>query len=102
VDVLNGRKVIAHAFLAKDTNGNVQAFVRQPNAKHKKSSKTGKWTQLPIRKLWGPSIPDALANKAVERALVAMIVERFPAILAHEHAWLAKRLSRLPADTSEI
>jgi hypothetical protein len=94
VDVLNGRKVIAHAFIARTANGGQQVFVREPNAKHKKVVKGGKtqWSALPIRKLWGPSIPDALANKAVGQALIQLINERFPLILQHEHSWLQKRL----------
>ncbi len=94
VDVLKGRKVIAHAFIARTANGGQQVFVREPNAKHKKVVKGGKtqWSALPIRKLWGPSIPDALANKAVEKALIELIHERFPVILQHEHDWLQKRL----------
>jgi hypothetical protein len=100
VDVLNGRKVIAHAFIATTPNGSRQVFVRDPGAKHKKVTKNGKpqWSALPINKKYGPSIPDALANKAVEQALLALIQERFPAILSHEHAWLKKRLDRLPPD----
>lgn len=103
VDVLSGRKVIAHAFIATTSNGSRQVFVRDPNAKHKKIVKGGKaqWSALPITKKFGPSIPDALANKAVERALMALIEERFPAILAHEHAWLLKRLDRVPADPTD-
>jgi hypothetical protein len=97
VDVLNGRKVVAHAFIAKTANG-PQVFVRAVGAKHKKVSKGGKvqWSALPITRKYGPSIPDALANKAVEAALIALISERFPIILAHEHAWLNKRLTRKP------
>ncbi len=103
VDVLNGRKVIGHAFIANTANGSPQVFVRKPGAKHKKVMRNGKaqWTALPIDKKYGPSIPDALANKAVERALVDLISERFPAILSHEHAWLKKRLTRLPPDPTE-
>jgi hypothetical protein len=103
VDVLNGRKLIAHAFIATTSNGTPQVFVRKPGAKHRKVTKGGKavWTALPIDKKYGPSIPDALANKAVERALLALIEERFPAILAHEHAWLTRRLDRLPSNPTD-
>jgi hypothetical protein len=95
VDVLNGRKVVAHAFIASAKGGGPQVFVREPGGKHKKIVKAGRamWSGLPIKKLFGPSIPDALANKAVARAMVDLITERFPAILQHEHAWLNKRLA---------
>lgn len=103
VDVLQGRKTIAHAFVAKDSNGGKQVFLRKPGSKHRKTVKGGKvvWTQLPIEKKWGPSIPDALKNEAVERALVSLIEDRFPDILAHEHAWLKRRLDRVPPNPSE-
>ena len=94
VDVLNGRKVVAKAFIATTPSGSTQVFIREPNAIHKKVVKGGKtqWSALPIRKLWGPSIPDALANKAVGQALIQLINERFPLILQREHSWLQKRL----------
>lgn len=97
VDVLNGRKVIAHAFISNTSNGTKQVFVRETNAKHKKVVKNGKaqWTALPLRKLFGPSIPDGMANKAVANAIVDLITERFPIILEHEHEWLSKRLAKL-------
>jgi hypothetical protein len=96
VEVLHGRKVILGAFIAKGKGGSPQVFVREASAVHKKVIKNGKaqWSALPIRKLYGPGIPDAMASKAVETALVALINERFPSILQHEHAWLAKRLAR--------
>ena len=103
VDVLNGRKVVAHAFIASTANGSRQVFVREPGAVHRKVVRGGKpvWTALPIRKLYGPSIPDALLNKSVERAIVDMIAEQFPALLAHEHDYLRRRLARLPPVPSE-
>lgn len=96
VNVLNGRKVVAHAFIASTPNGSQQVFLREPGAKHKKVVKGGRavWSGLPIRKLYGPSIPDAVASKAVSAAIIALIGERFPAILEHEHEWLLKRLKR--------
>jgi hypothetical protein len=103
VDVLNGRKTIAHAFVANTANGSKQVFVRRPDAKHRKVVKGGKarWSALPINKKYGPSIPDALANKAVERALVELIEQDFPATLAHEHEWLRRRLARAPANPTD-
>lgn len=103
VDVLNGRKTIAHAFIAQTPNGSKQVFVREANAKHRKIVKGGKviWSALPIDKKYGPAIPDALRNEAVERALLSMVDEDFPAILAHEHEWLRKRLDKLPPDPGD-
>lgn len=102
VDVLNGRKVIGHAFIAQTPNG-PQVFTRDPGGRHRKVVKNGKvqWSQLPITKKYGPSIPDAVASKAVEAALTALMTDRFPVILAHEHAWLSKRLTNKPPMPSE-
>ena len=102
VDVLNGRKIVSHAFVANTANG-LQVMLREPGGKHKKVIKNGKaqWRGLPIRKLYGPSIPDGMASKAVAQAMATLITERFPVILEHEHAWLLKRLpkqSPLPAE----
>jgi hypothetical protein len=95
VDVLKGRKTIAHAFVAETRNG-PQVFLREAGAKHKKVVKGGKvqWSALPIRKLFGPSIPDALINKTVEAAIVDLLADRFETNLVHEHAWLSKKLGR--------
>jgi hypothetical protein len=96
VDVLNGRKVVAHAFVANSANGTPQVLIRKAGAKHKKVVKNGKvrWTALPVQKLFGPAIPDAMGNKVVAQAIIDLITERFPIILEHEHQWLAKRLAR--------
>ena len=103
VDVLNGRKTVAHAFIATGRGGNRQVFVRDAGGQHKRIIKNGKaqWSALPIRKLYGPSIPDALASKAVEQTIRELITERFPIVLEHEHAWLLKRLAKQSTLTAE-
>lgn len=94
VSVLNGRKLIPGAFIAKMPTGHIGVFVREPGGKHKKVMKAGKasWHQLPIRELFGPAIPDALSNAGVRDAVQELIATKFPVILEHEHAWLAKRV----------
>lgn len=93
VSVLNGRKVIPGAFIATMPTGHTGVFVLQPGGKHKKVKKAGKssWHQLPIRELFGPAIPDAMANAGVRDAIESLVADKFPGILEHEHAWLAKR-----------
>lgn len=93
VSVLKGRKVIAGAFIATMPSGHKGVFVREPGAKHKKVGKGSQasWHALPIRELYGPSIPDGLANKAVQAALLSLIEDKFPKLLEHEQAWLARR-----------
>lgn len=94
VAVQKGRKLIPGAFIATMPSGHQGVFVRQPGGKHRKVSTKGKasWHQLPIRELFGPSVPDGLANKAVQDALLQLITERFPKLLEHEHTWLRRRL----------
>lgn len=96
VSVLRGRKVIAGAFIATMPSGHKGVFVREDNARAKKVGQGGKakWHALPIRELFGPSIPDGMANKVVQEALQQMVVERFPKLLAHEQAWLTRRTGR--------
>jgi hypothetical protein len=96
VSVLKGRKVIAGAFIATMPGGHKGVFVREPNARHKKVARGGKpaWNALPIRELYGPSIPDGMANAAVQEALMALIADKFPGILEHEHEWLRRKLGR--------
>ena len=96
VAVLNGRKVIPGAFIAVMPSGHRGVFVRQDGGRHKKVMTGGKasWHQLPIRELFGPSVPDGLANRQAQQILQDFITEKFPAILEHEHAWLARKLGR--------
>lgn len=85
VNVKNGRKLIPHAFIATVGSGHKGVFVRVGN-QHKWVSKNGKRYQsgLPIKQLYGPSIPAAFANDTVQTALVAMIKQRFPDVLASQ------------------
>jgi hypothetical protein len=82
VSVLNGRKVIAGAFIATMPNGHRGVYVRMGKA-HKKVSKNGRtqWSGLPIKELYGPSIPDAANNQAVVDAVTAFIGQKFPELL---------------------
>ena len=93
VSVLKGRKVIAGAFIATMPNGHKGVYVREAGAKHKKvaQGKSSSWHALPIRELFGPSVPDGLVGKAVQQALQSMISERFPLLLEREHAWLRRK-----------
>ncbi len=96
VDVLNGRKVIAHAFISTMPSGHQGVFVREDGGRHKKVMRDGKarWTQLPIRELFGPAIPDGVANAQVQETLATLVQEKFPALLEHESAWLARSKGR--------
>lgn len=93
VNVLNGRKVIAEAFIATMPSGHKGVFVRKPGAKHKKVGvgANASWHALPIRQLYGPSIPDGMANDKVREAIMALIEEKFPQLLDHELKWAQRR-----------
>lgn len=82
VNVKNGRKVIQGAFIATMPTGHKGVFVRV-GKQHKKNGK-GVWSGLPIKELFGPSIPAAFGNEIVQAALVRLVREKFPAILEHE------------------
>ncbi|WP_233872455.1 phage tail protein [Paraburkholderia adhaesiva] len=86
VRVKNGRTVLRHAFIATMESGHKGVFERVSKTAHRRVSKNGKtyWSGLPIRELFGPSIPDALANSTVEKAMTRLLETKFPAILAHE------------------
>ncbi len=71
--------ILRHAFIATMRNGHKGVYVRTG----------GKGSpRLPIRELFGPSIPSALSNRVVEEAIMRKIREKFPQILAHEIAFL--------------
>jgi hypothetical protein len=92
VNVLKGRKVIQHAFIATMPNGHTGVYVREAGGKHVKVRSS--WHQLPIRELFGPSIPEAIVNSAVQEALRAFIVDKFPSILQQETRYWQTRSTR--------
>jgi hypothetical protein len=93
VAVLNGRKTIRHAFIATMKSGHKGVFVRTGAAAQRigrsahitrgRTQHGGKHG-LPIKELYGPSIPDAFANSAVQDALKQVIEQRFGVVLAAE------------------
>lgn len=85
VAVKNGRKLITHAFIATMGSGHKGVFIRTGNA-HKKVRKNGRVIQsgLPIKELFGPSIPSAFANDVVQEAVIGAIRDRFPVVLRQE------------------
>lgn len=92
VSVKNGRKTINDAFIATMPSGHKGVFVRVGSG-HKKVMSRGKavWHGLPIKELYGPSTSDAFGNDIVQQALVRLIKDKYPAILAHEIEFLRRR-----------
>ena len=85
VAVLRGRKLIKGAFIATMPTGHRGVFVRQGMTR-KRVMRNGRLTSsgLPIRELYGPSVPQAFANTVVQAALASAIRERFPIALRQE------------------
>ena len=92
VQVKAGRTVLRHAFIATMQNGHRGVFERTGKT-HKKVMRNGKVRRsgLPIKELFGPSIPQSLTNDAVQKALMKKIREKFPQILKHELAFIASK-----------
>lgn len=92
VQVKASRSVLRHAFIATMPNGHRGVFERT-GKQHKKLKRNGKTIRsgLPIKELFGPSIPQSLANDAVEKALMVKIRQKFPQILKHELAFVAAK-----------
>lgn len=92
VQVKAGRTILRHAFIATMPSGHRGVFERIGNT-HKRIVRNGKAlrTALPIKELFGPSIPQSLANAAVEAAIMAKIRQKFPESLRHELAFIASK-----------
>ncbi|SHM05786.1 Prophage minor tail protein Z (GPZ) [Nitrosospira sp. Nsp11] len=87
VKVKSGRKVIQHAFIATMPTGHIGVVVRVGTA-HKMNRKNV-WSGLPIKQLFGPSIPTAFSNEVVQQTLRDKIKNRFPILLKHELQYLS-------------
>jgi len=89
VSVKGSRKIIRHAFIA-EVNGHKGVYVRVGKG-HKKVIKNGKvvWSGLPIKQLYGPSIPAVFGSDVIQQALKDKIKTRFPVLLRHEVDYLS-------------
>ncbi|WP_438770046.1 phage tail protein [Brevibacillus sp. JB24b] len=76
-----GIKGLLNAFVA-EVNGQ-KVFEREKGSRHKKR-KDGKWTQLPIKRLFGPPVPIMLKNKRIKATLEAESSKVFDKRLDHE------------------
>lgn len=101
VNVLHGRKLIQHSFMATMPTGHIGVFKRIGGRRIKKI-KNGKryLSELPIKQMFGPAIPDALVNKAVVEAVMQTIQDKFLPTFEHEHEYLRAKL-RAPAVSDE-
>lgn len=74
-------KKVLGSFVA-GVNGN-KVFRRVPGSKHVKG-KSGRWTELPIQRLFGPPVPEMLSNQEVWGRLETQAAETFEKRLEHE------------------
>jgi len=88
VKVKNGKTILRHAFIGTMSNGHIGVFERVGAAQIKGVTRVVAGRRLrvnkPIKELFGPSIPVALGNAVVEKAIMTLIKEKFPKILAAE------------------
>lgn len=71
VSVLNGRKTITGAFIARMPGGHEGVFVRERAAGGKSR----------VRELYGPSVANGLANPAVQQALQMNVAKHLPKLM---------------------
>jgi hypothetical protein len=85
VSVLRGRKLIPGGFIATMPTGHRGVFVHKGEV-NRWVMRNGKRvrSRLPIRELFGPSIPQAFVNNTVQAALKGAIKARFPVVLMQE------------------
>ena len=84
VNVKDGAKFIRGAFIATMSNGHTGVYVRENDGSERGMRIPKKKHGMPIRELFGPSIPKAFINQRVRENLVAYIRDRFPTVLAQE------------------
>ncbi|EJW19148.1 phage tail protein [Paenibacillus alvei] len=76
-----GAKQIVGAFVAS-VNGN-KVFSREANSRHLKG-KSGRWTELPVKRLFGPPIPEMVGNKSIREFVEREAATVFDQRLEHE------------------
>jgi len=95
VQVKGARTILRHAFIRTMGNGHKGVYERVGAARTKgaKQMVNGRMVRanLPVRELFGPSIPSALANEVVQNAIIAKMKQAFPKILEHEISFLMKK-----------
>lgn len=97
VKVKGKRTLLKHAFIATMPNGHTGVFERVGKA-HKTRVSNGKTVRsgLPIKELFGPSIPAALSNRLVTASISSKIRTRFPEVLQQELRYAALRTGLVP------
>jgi hypothetical protein len=73
-------------------SGHKGVFMRMPNAVHKRVIVGGRvrYSALPIKQLYGPSIGGAYSTKTIQQAMAKSLAVNFNRRLAHEINRLTK------------
>lgn len=101
VAVLHGRKTVRHAFIATMKSGHKGVFIRADVHEGAVNAKGFKVTRmraaaaskhgLPIDELFGPGVPSAFGNQAVQTAIAQVARERFGVVLDQELRYITRR-----------
>jgi Prophage minor tail protein Z (GPZ) len=92
VQVKYGRKVIPGAFIATMKSGHKGVFMRADGSRHMSRRARRGGPQLPIRELFGPSIPSQFGSEAIRAAIERTARERFPIVLKQELRYALSKL----------
>jgi Prophage minor tail protein Z (GPZ) len=84
VQVKHGRKVIKNAFIATMKSGHKGVFQRVDGSRHISRRVRRGGPQLPIKELYGPSIPSQFTSQAIRDAIARTARDRFPIVLKQE------------------
>jgi Prophage minor tail protein Z (GPZ) len=84
VQVKHGRKVIKNAFIATMKSGHKGVFQRVDGSRHISRRVRRGGPQLPIKELYGPSIPSQFSSQAIRDAIARTARDRFPIVLKQE------------------
>jgi predicted DNA-binding protein (UPF0251 family) len=84
VAVKNGRKTIADAFIATMHSGHKGVYMRADGSRHIPRRLKRGGPALPIKELYGPSIPSQFSSQAIRAAIERTARDRFPVVLQQE------------------
>ncbi len=83
VNVMNGRKLFPHAFLAKMPTGHVGVYDRKPGTQLGKRGKMILNRKIG-KEFYGPSVPAMFSNKDMQSVITRVVDDNFSSRLTHE------------------
>lgn len=81
-----GLTAVSGAFIARMPSGHIGVFKRMRSSRHKKVTRNGKtyWSGLPIRELYGPSVPGMIGSRKVIQHVEQEAKRRMESRIDHE------------------